>query len=487
MFKSSISRQLLLTFTTITTIGGLTLFLIAGQMLQDATLDYYKRDVLTETVTLSSTLSGVDSDDDDHRGLSAPLGQYALRRMESKPDWQFYVITQRYEIISSHDHNDGAASSLDARPSEIQSALIGNEAQSVRIDKTGKTNLYSSAPIRFEDNEIRAVLWLIVPMQPAYDLANQRWLQLAAILLPVIGVIVIASLWIGQALTRPIRQLQVAAQRITAGHLNERIDMKRQDEIGQLAAVFNVMLDSLNALMIAQRSFVSNAAHELRAPLMSMKLRIEALSGNTIPDEKRKNYLSEAADEVQHMSNLVTALLTLARLDEGKHLMKQESFDTAAFLHDTARAWRIRLAQTGIIFESDIPDVLPDIALSAADLRIILDNLLTNAVKYTPSCGHVRLRAYAEAQGLRLEVSDTGEGFTPDVIPHLFERFYRANLDRNKAIPGNGLGLAIVDALIKQNGGTIQASSGGIGKGAIFTVTLPLDQSTPVTHSAQRP
>lgn len=475
MFKPSISRQLLLTFTTITAVGGLVLFFIAGQLLQNATFDYYKRDVLTEAVTLTVTLSGGEhgDHDGDNTGLSNPIGQYALRRLQSEPDWQFYVVNQLGQIIPDRNATDQTVPSIDTDTPEVQTALDGTETQAIRADANGKIYLYSAAPIRFGDNKIRAVLWLIVPMQPAYDLVNRRWLQLAAILLPVIGLIVVASLWVGQTLTRPIRQLHMAALRITAGNHDERIVIKRQDEIGQLATAFNIMLDSLNALLIAQRSFVSNAAHELRAPLMSMKLRIEALADDSIPAEERKNYLSEASDEVQHMSDLVTALLTLARLDEGKHPSKLEPFDTAAFLHDTARSWRIRSAHTGIIVESDIPDTLPDVALSAADLRIVLDNLLMNAAKYTPSGGHIYLNARPEPKGLFIEVRDTGEGFLPESIPHLFERFYRANLDRNKAIPGNGLGLAIVEALLKQNGGTISASSAGIGKGATFTIHIP--------------
>ncbi len=481
MFKPSISRQLFLTFTTITAVGGLTLFFIAGQLLQNATFDYYKRDVLTEAVTLSGTLSGGNHNDHDgdNSGLSNPLADYELRRLQSEPDWQFYVVNQQGQIVPNRDAQEQSIPSIDANTAEVQSALTGTETQDIRRDTDGKDNLYSAAPIRFGNNDIRAVLWLVVPMQPAYDLVNRRWLQLAAILLPVIGLIVVASLWVGRTLTRPIRQLQMAALRITAGDHNERIVIKREDEIGQLATAFNVMLDSLNALLIAQRSFVSNAAHELRAPLMSMKLRIEALSDDGIPAEERKDYLSEVADEVEHMAHLVTALLTLARLDEGKHASKLEAFDTAAFLHDTARLWRIRSAQTGVIVESDIPDTLPDIALSAPDLRIILDNLLINAVKYTPTGGHICLRTHVEPKQLYLEVSDTGEGFASEIIPHLFERFYRANLDRNKSIPGNGLGLAIVDALLKQNGGTIIANSAGIGKGATFIIHIPIaDAST---------
>lgn len=481
MLKPSISRQLLLTFTTITALGGLALFFIAGQLLQNATFDFYKRDVLTEAVTLTGTLSGGEhkDPDEDNSGISNPLAQYALRRLQSEPDWQFYVVNQQGQIVSNPDQQASSTTAEhtpenDEETPEIQSALAGNEAQTIRTDDDGKVYLYSAAPIRFRDNYIRAVLWLVVPMQPAYDQVNHRWLQLAAVLLPVIGVIVVASLWVGQTLTRPIRQLHMAALKITAGNHDERIVINRQDEIGQLAGAFNTMLDSLHALLIAQRSFVSNAAHELRAPLMSMKLRIEALSDDDIPPEERKNYLAEASDEVQHMADLVTALLTLARLDEGKHQSKFEPFDTAAFLHDTARSWRIRSAQTGVTLETEIPDTLPDIGLSAADLRIVMDNLLMNAVKYTPSGGRVWLKARTEAKDLYLVVSDTGEGFAPEAISHLFERFYRANLDRNKAIPGNGLGLAIVDALLKQNGGSISASSAGIGKGATFTMQIPL-------------
>jgi signal transduction histidine kinase len=472
MFKPSISRQLLLTFTTITTIGGLTLFFIAGQLLQNATIEFYKRDTLTEAVTLSGALSGGEHDD-ENSGLSTPLDQYALRRLRSVPDWQFYVVNEHGAIVPNRNATDQTVPNLDTNTVEIQAALNGNDAQTVRNDANGKVFLYSATPIRFGDDKVRAVLWLAVPMQPAYDLVNRRWLQLAAVLLPVIVLIVIASLWVGQTLTRPIRQLHMAALRITAGNHDERIVINRDDEIGQLAKAFNIMLDSLNALLIAQRSFVSNAAHELRAPLMSMKLRIEALSDDSIPAEESKNYLSEAADEVQHMADLVTALLTLARLDEGKHSTKLEAFDTAAFLHDTARSWRIRAAQTGIVVESDIPETIPDIALSAADLRIVLDNLLMNASKYTPSGGHIWLKARCEAKALFLEVRDTGEGFSPEIIPHLFERFYRANLDRNKAIPGNGLGLAIVDALLKQNKGSISASSKGLGQGATFSIQIP--------------
>ncbi len=474
MLKSSIRRQLLVTFTSITAVGGLILFFVAGRLLQNATITFYQRDILTETVTLAGTLSGGDGDGDNSI-LSNPLGQYALRRLSSEPDWQFYIINREKHLIPNKSNSQDPVdqSAIDNAP-EIATALSGTEAQNIRTDESGNVDLYSAAPVLFRNKNVQAVLWLVVPMQPAYDQVNHRWLEMAAVLLPIIVLIVVASLWVARTLTLPIQQLNQAVLRITAGHRNERIVLNRDDELGQLARSFNEMLDSLETLIHAQRSFVSNAAHELRTPLMSMKLRVEALMDETVAAEERQNYLIEASDEIQHMAELVTALLTLARLDEGKHTSSVESFDVAALLHDSARSSRIRAAQLGIKIESEIPDSLPDVAISIADMRIVLDNLLTNAMKYTHSGGCIWIRARVVDSQLCVEVSDTGEGFDPEIVPHLFERFYRANLDRNKLIAGHGLGLAIVDALLKQNGGSIKAVSKGQGQGAAFTLYIPL-------------
>ncbi|MEZ4667073.1 MAG: HAMP domain-containing sensor histidine kinase [Anaerolineae bacterium] len=471
MFRPSIRRRLVVTFTTITAVGGLALFFIAGRLLENATIDYFKRDILTETVTLAGTLSGGDHDG-DNSVVASPLAQYALRRLRSEPDWQFYVLNEHGQIIDNHEAQ--LTSPPDLQSPEIQNALSGIESQSIASNAEGVNQLQSAAPILFKDGIVRGVVWLIAPMKPAYDLVNSRWAQLAAIVFPVIGLIVIASLWVSQTLIRPISQLHAAALRIATGQHDERIQLNRQDELGQLARAFNTMVDSLKTLLTAQRSFVSNASHELRAPLMSMKLRVEALKDESLSPDDRRAYLNETYTEVEHMAQLVTSLLMLARLDEGKHPVRVEPYDVAAYLQDIVRNWRIRTAQSGILLQTDIADTLPDIKISAADLRIVLDNLLGNAAKYTPNGGEIWLKANASKNELIIEVTDTGEGFPPENVPHLFERFFRSNLDRNKHIPGTGLGLAIVDAIVKQNGGTVQGMSAGLGKGAAFTVRMPV-------------
>ncbi|HEX2620563.1 MAG TPA: HAMP domain-containing sensor histidine kinase, partial [Phototrophicaceae bacterium] len=205
----------------------------------------------------------------------------------------------------------------------------------------------------------------------------------------------------------------------------------------------------------------------------SLKLRIEALQDDTLPVDQTHEYLTEAAQEVQRMADLVTSLLTLARLDEGKHFTQIEAFDLEAGLHDIVHYWRIQAQQAGLVLHDDIAVDLPQAKIRAAELRIVLDNLLNNAVKYTPTGGEIWFKAIQQLNCLQITLRDTGIGFSRDDQSHLFERFYRADQSHSSQIPGHGLGLAIVAALIERSGGNILAESPGEGRGSTFTLQLP--------------
>ncbi len=226
-------------------------------------------------------------------------------------------------------------------------------------------------------------------------------------------------------------------------------------------------------LLRTQRSFVSNAAHELRNPLMTLKLRIEALQEGSLPDAQRETYLTELGQEVARMSELTTSLLVLARVDEGRHQPDTTPYDAPALLHDVARHWRIEAHQKQLDFDAQIAPDLPDFPIPANDLRLILDNLLSNAIKYT-SEGRVSLRAWDGDGWLHLCIEDSGNGFSPEESEQLFSRFYRTPGARDRQVPGTGLGLAIVKAVVEYHRGTIEASSAGMDKGAAFNVELPL-------------
>jgi signal transduction histidine kinase len=203
---------------------------------------------------------------------------------------------------------------------------------------------------------------------------------------------------------------------------------------------------------------------------MNLKLRIDALQED-LSLEQRQAYLRESAQEVEHMANLVTKLLALARLDEGRYAAPGEAYDLVALLHDLTRQWRIQASNAQLRFETSISNTLPDCRVAASDLRMILDNVLGNAVKYTPQGGQVRFCASQEGQTIRFEVIDSGAGFAAGDVDRLFERFFRT--DDARQLPGTGLGLSIVQAMVEHYDGTITAASDGPGLGAHFTIILP--------------
>jgi signal transduction histidine kinase len=467
----SIRSKVLLIFTTVTLIGGLALFLSAGLQLQNATLEFYQQDLQTAALNQANGLAEPlqEGGGDTNSGLL----QRMLERNQVARGVTFTIVDPTLRVLASTATPRPALYAQIPVTNEIIAALEKQMGHEVRRSSTGELRVYAAVPILYEGRVV-GVLQASAPMATAYRQAHEKLYSLAAVALPILLLTVGASLWLGRTLTHPIQQLHISALRIADGALNERVEIKSRDEIGQLGRAFNYMAGRINALLATQRSFVSNAAHELRTPLMSLKLRIEALQDPAVSHEQKAIYLSELANEIEHMSTLITQLLILARLDEGRHQADQPPEDAAAFVQDMARAWRIRAQAANLQFEADIPTALPNILVAASDLKIVLDNLLENAVKYTPSGGRVSLHVRRDARALRFAVTDSGEGFLPEESQVLFGRFARLARVRENDVPGTGLGLAIVKAVLNQYGGTITARSDGPNQGATFEVVLPL-------------
>ena len=199
-------------------------------------------------------------------------------------------------------------------------------------------------------------------MQPAYAEVNQRYIELAGATLPVIGLVIAASLWISGTISRPVQSLRNSAMLMANGALDTRIQITSQDEVGQLAQTFNYMAGQIESLMKTQRSFVSNAAHELRTPLMMLKLRAEALAEETLPTAERELYLREIRQEIDHMAELVSSLLMLARIDEGRYQQNGVVTDTVSTLHDILRNWRIEAEKRTLKFDITMDTGLPESA-----------------------------------------------------------------------------------------------------------------------------
>jgi len=239
-------------------------------------------------------------------------------------------------------------------------------------------------------------------------------------------------------------------------------------EDGQVLITLHDLTD-VRQLNVTRREFVSNVSHELRNPLASMTAIIETLEGGASADPKAAaDFLARARGEIEHMTALVNDLLTLSRIESGRDERQASRVVIADLLEDARRAI---VTPTGTT--AQIVVECYGVPVTQADprrLRQVLDNLLDNAMRFTPVNGTVTLRAWANGDLVHLTVSDTGAGIAPVHIPHLFERFYKADMSRHD--PGTGLGLAIARHIVEQYGGQIAVRS-ELGEGSTFEVTLP--------------
>lgn len=227
----------------------------------------------------------------------------------------------------------------------------------------------------------------------------------------------------------------------------------------------------------ARREFVANVSHELRTPLTNIRSYTETLldAAGDIPLDTEKQFLGVISSESERMARIVTDLLTLSRLDYGRMELRMTRFSLSTLLHKVADAMKFTAEDSGHELTVDAPDSLPEITGDRERIEQVVVNILSNAVKYTPSGGHIRLAACeGEKNTVRITVQDDGIGIPAEDVPRLFERFYRVDKARSRAAGGTGLGLAIAKEIVEKHGGHIELAS-EYGKGTTVHITLPTD------------
>lgn len=298
----------------------------------------------------------------------------------------------------------------------------------------------------------------------------QGWL--AAGLLAVL----LASLagWlVSGRITAPIHALAQTASRMAEGDLTARVPdagnpATTQDELGQMARAFNRMADQVESTIVMLRQFVADAAHQLHTPLTALRTNLELAAGNG-DAAPQKLYLARAQGQVARLTTLTDELLLLARVETGITGAARQRVDLAALVRGQAETQAARAEQAGLGFDLVAPAAPVWVMGERAQLSALADNLVDNALKFTPAGGAVTVRLAVENDSVVLAVEDTGIGIPPDELPQLFRRFHRA---RNAtAIPGSGLGLAYIKAVAERHGGRVAAENRD--PGVRVTVTLP--------------
>jgi two-component system OmpR family sensor kinase len=286
----------------------------------------------------------------------------------------------------------------------------------------------------------------------------------------LIAALTLAAWWVERLGIRPIKRVTDAASAIAGGDLEHRVEpAPAATEAGELARAFNIMVDARQSSEEQLRQFVADASHELRTPLSTITGVLELYNSGMLSEGPQlSEALRRAAKEADRMSGLISDLLLLTRLDQGRPLVLKP-VDLGSIVADAAFDAALVGSQRTVT-----TDVAPN-ALVVGDegrIRQVVTNLVSNAVTYTSANGHIGLRVCVETDSCVLEVADDGPGLSADEAARIFDRFYRTDVARSRSNGGVGLGLSIVASIVAAHHGDVAVES-ALGQGTTFRVRLP--------------
>ena len=305
--------------------------------------------------------------------------------------------------------------------------------------------------------------------ESTFDLSRQNAVRVAEVTGLVLLVAVAVTVLVATRLVRPLRVLAEAARNPTEPHA--RVPVTGRDEIGYLAAAFNDLSERRERLEEQREAMVSDVAHELRTPLSNIRGWLEAVEdGVAVADPALVSSLLQEALLLQH---IIDDLRDLAAADADTFRLHPERVGAREVVELVAAAHRETARAGGVSLETAIEGE-PELWADPVRLRQAVGNLVANAVAHTPAGGRVTVDVSRTDTALLIEVGDTGTGIGPDDLPHIFDRFWRAEKSRSRQTGGSGLGLAIVQQLAHAHGGTVTVASTP-GQGSVFTLRLPLE------------
>ena len=314
------------------------------------------------------------------------------------------------------------------------------------------------------------------PFDQALDnfrLIEKRFLPLLVILASLLGY------WLSGRALAPVNQIIQSAEGIGVLNLSRRLEVPRaKDELRRLTETLNAMLDRIESSVKRITRFTADASHDLRTPLSLIRTNAELALRRKRSEADYRETLARILTISEETTQLMEGLLTLARADAGAAQLKCESLDLRPVLLKVTHQARFLASAKGLSFREHLPpEALPMLADSAAIERLLL-SILDNAVKYTPIGGRVTVRASAHPRSAVIEIEDSGIGIAESDLPHIFERFFRADQARSREIRGSGLGLSIARWIADMHQGSIEVTS-SLGKGSCFRIRLPLTAPIP--------
>ncbi len=351
-------------------------------------------------------------------------------------------------------------------------ALAGQYAS--ESDPTGREPAMHLALPVLVDGRLVGVVYLSQPLRDVQAVMRDlrlRWLLATLVALLFSAVV---GLLLSRAIARPVRRLTSAAGAVAQGRLDQQVPVRSRDELGRLSQVFNVMTARLRAARQMQVDFVANVSHELRTPLTAVKGLVETLRDGAVDDPRvRDQFLETVEEETDRLIRLVNDLLVLSRADSEALNLQRGPVDVGQLALGMANRLGPQASAREVALQVEVDPRAPHALADADRIEQVLVNLLDNAIKYSKPGGTVYVRVTGAQDGMvQVQVQDEGIGIPADDLPHVGERFFRADRARSRAQGGSGLGLAIAQALVEAHGGRLWLESEE-GTGTLVALALP--------------
>lgn len=421
-------------------------------------------------------------------GDYAKTGGYRLTLIERTGTVVYDSDIPRSELSRVENHA--------SRP-EVAEALRGGTGISTRHSVTvDRDFMYHATPLRPPLDPsgpfgTTAILRVSIPLTEINGALEEIRKDVLLVSLLVLAIVAVMVGFISGRLARPLAEIAATAERIRAGDLNSRIEVRSRDEIGRLGTTLNEMIDTLNQDIVRLRKlervrteFLGNVSHELRTPIFAIQGMIETLINGAIDDPGvNRDFLNRALKNTQNLNALLNDLIEISRIESGDMKMSFRYFDVGELIRQVAGEMTQIAAMRHVTLTTDLPPITPAPAGSHGPIEVYGDrerlkqalvNLVDNAIKYNREGGWVRVGWKDGGSDGVLSVEDGGLGIPREHLGRIFERFYRADKERSRDAGGTGLGLAIVKHIVEAHGATVAVESApGMGTTFCFTLQKP--------------
>lgn len=458
----SLYFRVVLMFVAIVIVSGTLGFLLANE--------YYQRNMRTYNEQKITRIGQQIIDLYEHNAASMDLPAFMTH--VANLNFQLYLVDENGQVQTF-----GAPfRDQQIEPQIVQKVLAGETYRGIAEEQHGlfvtgffENTLKNSIGLPLEAEGRKYALFVRPSIEQQFGEVHVMFavLLVAMFLLSLMFILIFT-----RYLVRPIQKLSQATKKLAEGEYEIQLDISRRDEIGELAANFAQMTESLKQLDDMRQEFVSNVSHEIQSPLASIQGFSQAIRSGGMPEAQKAEYLAIIEEESRRLSSLSKQLLTLASLDKETGLYEPSEYRLDEQLRQVVLLLERQWQQKKLELELELPDTLV-----TADKQLfnqVWINLLSNSIKFTPPHGTIFV-SIRQSPDIAVIIRDTGIGISEEERQHIFERFYKGDKSRNREATGSGLGLAIVQKIVQVAKGSIEIDS-QTGVGTTIKVTLPAQE-----------